>query len=191
VPRQGAPRRGSPADDVDAMAHRHRDHHWRRVLQQEPPPGRRSKQRHRTSPRPRLRQHELPHRLRGGAVDLGRPPASDLPQSDPIDRGNLVVAEITAREMGRLTLVEALELTARVARRDPKRHRRFAARWLFCYLSTSEDHDRRRRRSGRVAARSRHQAARRSAAGASGDGRAGDVQPVSRTPSPRCSPWGR
>src|SRR5262245_6325766 len=51
-----------------------------------------------------------------------------------IDRGNLVVAEITAREIGRLTLVEALELTALVARRDPQRHPRYAARWLFCLL---------------------------------------------------------
>jgi polynucleotide 5'-kinase involved in rRNA processing len=55
-----------------------------------------------------------------------------------IERGNLVVAEVTAREIGRISLVEALELTALVARRDPKRHRRFAARWLWRYLSESE-----------------------------------------------------
>jgi hypothetical protein len=37
-----------------------------------------------------------------------------------------------------LTLVEAVELTALVAKRDPKRHRRYAARWLWRYLGESE-----------------------------------------------------
>jgi hypothetical protein len=52
--------------------------------------------------------------------------------------GNLVVAEITAREIGRINLVEALELTALIAKRDPKRHRHFAARWLWRCLGESE-----------------------------------------------------
>jgi hypothetical protein len=55
-----------------------------------------------------------------------------------IERGSLVVAEVTAREIGRISLVEALELTALVARHDPKRHGRFAARWLWRYLVESE-----------------------------------------------------
>jgi hypothetical protein len=38
-----------------------------------------------------------------------------------IERENLVGAELHARMMGRLTLVEALDLTALVALRDPKR----------------------------------------------------------------------
>jgi hypothetical protein len=55
-----------------------------------------------------------------------------------IERGNLVVAKVTAREIGRISLVEALELTALVARHDPKRHRRYAPRWLWRYLGESE-----------------------------------------------------
>jgi hypothetical protein len=55
-----------------------------------------------------------------------------------IERGNLVVAEVTAGEIGRLDLVEALELTALVAKRDPKRHPRYAARRLWRYLGESE-----------------------------------------------------
>jgi hypothetical protein len=55
-----------------------------------------------------------------------------------IERGNLVVAEVTAREIGRISLVEAMELTALVAKRDPQRHSRFAARWLFRYLQESD-----------------------------------------------------
>jgi hypothetical protein len=38
-----------------------------------------------------------------------------------IERGNLAVAEVTVREIGRISLAEALELTALVARRDPGR----------------------------------------------------------------------
>jgi hypothetical protein len=37
---------------------------------------------------------------------------------------------VTAREIGRVTIVEALELTALVARKQPHRYGRFAARWL-------------------------------------------------------------
>jgi hypothetical protein len=42
---------------------------------------------------------------------------------------NLLVAEATAREIGHVSLVEALELTLLIARKDPRRHRRVAARW--------------------------------------------------------------
>jgi hypothetical protein len=47
-----------------------------------------------------------------------------------------VLAEVTAREIGRVTIGEALELTALVARKQPDRFGRFAARWL-CVASRS------------------------------------------------------
>jgi hypothetical protein len=37
--------------------------------------------------------------------------------------------------MGRISLLEALELTALIAHKDPRRHRRAAGRWLQRYLS--------------------------------------------------------
>jgi hypothetical protein len=40
-----------------------------------------------------------------------------------LERGNLVVAEIEAREVGQLDLDEGLELTALVALRDPRRRK--------------------------------------------------------------------
>jgi ribosomal protein S7 len=51
-----------------------------------------------------------------------------------IERGNLMVAEVTARELGRITLAEALELTILIAQRDPRRHQRVAVRWLQRYI---------------------------------------------------------
>ena len=51
-----------------------------------------------------------------------------------VSRGNLVVAEVTAREMGRISLLEALDLTALIALKDPRRRSRVAARWLQRYL---------------------------------------------------------
>jgi hypothetical protein len=50
-----------------------------------------------------------------------------------------MLAEVTAREIGRVTIAEALELTALVARKQPHRYGRFAARWLRLYL---EEHER-------------------------------------------------
>jgi hypothetical protein len=50
-----------------------------------------------------------------------------------------LLAEVTAREIGRVTIAEALELTALVARRQPERYGRFAARWLCLWL---EEHER-------------------------------------------------
>lgn len=55
-----------------------------------------------------------------------------------LERGNLVVAEITARELGRLDLAEALELTALVATKKPERSRRMAARWLERWLAEAK-----------------------------------------------------
>jgi hypothetical protein len=49
-----------------------------------------------------------------------------------------VLAEVTAREIGRVTIAEALELTALVARKQPDRYGRFAARWLCLYLEEHE-----------------------------------------------------
>ena len=39
-----------------------------------------------------------------------------------------------AREIGRITLSEALELTILIARRDPRRHQRVAVHWLQRYI---------------------------------------------------------
>ena len=55
-----------------------------------------------------------------------------------VDRANLFLAEATAREMGRLSLADALELTALVANKEPRRNSRFAARWLAIYLDERE-----------------------------------------------------
>ena len=57
-----------------------------------------------------------------------------------IERGNLLVAEMTLRaEIPRPTLVDLLELTALIAQKDPKRHSRVAARWLLRYLGAVDD----------------------------------------------------
>jgi len=47
-----------------------------------------------------------------------------------IERGNIVMAEATAREFGMISLEEALGLTALVAERELERRSRFAVRWL-------------------------------------------------------------
>jgi hypothetical protein len=44
------------------------------------------------------------------------------------------VAEATAKEIGRLSLADALELTLLIAQKDPRRHPRVAARWLLRFL---------------------------------------------------------
>ncbi len=51
-----------------------------------------------------------------------------------LEHGNLVLAEVTAREVGKIDLHEALELTALVALDDRTRGRRLAARWLERWL---------------------------------------------------------
>jgi hypothetical protein len=45
-----------------------------------------------------------------------------------------VAALAAARELPQLSLVDALELTLLVARKDPALHQRVAARWLLRYL---------------------------------------------------------
>jgi len=47
------------------------------------------------------------------------------------------MALAAAKDLPQLGLADALELTILVARKDPRRHRRFAARWLLRFL---EDH---------------------------------------------------
>jgi hypothetical protein len=41
---------------------------------------------------------------------------------------------VTARELLRISLIDALELRILIARKDPRRHPRVAARWLLRYL---------------------------------------------------------
>ena len=50
--------------------------------------------------------------------------------SRAIEHGNLVVAEATARELGRLTLEEALRLLLLYAEKEPVKFERAALRWL-------------------------------------------------------------
>ncbi|TMM28314.1 MAG: hypothetical protein E6F93_12595 [Actinobacteria bacterium] len=56
-----------------------------------------------------------------------------------LERGNLLVAEATAKEIGRISLAEALELTLLIAQKEPHRHPRVAARWLLRYLEESDE----------------------------------------------------
>jgi hypothetical protein len=44
-----------------------------------------------------------------------------------------------ARELPKLSLLHALDLTLLVARKDPRRHPRVAARWLLRYLEEHSD----------------------------------------------------
>jgi hypothetical protein len=46
----------------------------------------------------------------------------------------VVAAVAAARDLPQLSLLDALELTLLVARKDPPRHPRVAARWLLRYL---------------------------------------------------------
>jgi hypothetical protein len=55
-----------------------------------------------------------------------------------LERGNLLVAEATAREVGVLDLREALELTALIAEHDRPRSHRYSVRWLGRYLDGAD-----------------------------------------------------
>ena len=48
-------------------------------------------------------------------------------------------AEATAKELPRLGLGDALELTLLIARKDQRRHPRVAARWLLRYLEEDDE----------------------------------------------------
>jgi hypothetical protein len=52
-----------------------------------------------------------------------------------LDAGNVVAAELAARELGGLSLGDALDLTALVALRNRDRSRRMGARWLERWLA--------------------------------------------------------
>lgn len=52
-----------------------------------------------------------------------------------LERGNVIAAEASARELGSLRLAEALELTALIAVKDRPRSRRLSARWLERWLT--------------------------------------------------------
>jgi hypothetical protein len=49
------------------------------------------------------------------------------------------LAEATANDLPPLSLEDALELTMLIARNDPRRHPRVAARWLLRYLEECDD----------------------------------------------------
>jgi hypothetical protein len=51
-----------------------------------------------------------------------------------LKRRNVLMALAAAKDLPQLGLVDALELTVLVARKDPRRHPRVAARWLLRYL---------------------------------------------------------
>jgi hypothetical protein len=48
-------------------------------------------------------------------------------------------AEATAKELPRLGLADALELTILIARKEPRRNPRVAARWLLRYLEEDDE----------------------------------------------------
>jgi hypothetical protein len=50
------------------------------------------------------------------------------------------VAEATARELGRISLAEALELTILIAQKEPKRLPKVAVHWLQRYLKAATPH---------------------------------------------------
>jgi hypothetical protein len=56
-----------------------------------------------------------------------------------IENGNLVVAEMTARELGRLTLDESLALTGLVVQKDPGHRSGNTLRWLLRLLEEDEN----------------------------------------------------
>ena len=55
-----------------------------------------------------------------------------------IERGNLLVAKTVLRELGRVSLFEALQLTALIAPEDPRRHPRVSTRRRARHLETHE-----------------------------------------------------
>jgi hypothetical protein len=59
-----------------------------------------------------------------------------------------MAAEATAKELPRLRLADALELTLLIARKSPRRHPRVAARWLLRYLKEEDEASLARIRAG-------------------------------------------
>jgi hypothetical protein len=56
-----------------------------------------------------------------------------------LKRRNVLSALAAAKELPQLDLLDALELTVLVARKDPGRHQRVAVRWLLRYLEEDPD----------------------------------------------------
>jgi hypothetical protein len=56
-----------------------------------------------------------------------------------IEHGNVTVAEMTARELGRITLTDSLALIALVVQKDPGRRQRYTIRWLLRLLEEDEN----------------------------------------------------
>jgi hypothetical protein len=56
-----------------------------------------------------------------------------------LERGNVLVAETTAREVGHIDLREAIELTALVALTNRARGERYAVRWLGRWLDAADE----------------------------------------------------
>ena len=56
-----------------------------------------------------------------------------------IQRRNVLAALAAAHDLPQLTLLDALDLTMLVARKDPARHPRVAARWLLRFLEEHAD----------------------------------------------------
>ena len=50
-----------------------------------------------------------------------------------------MTAEAAARELPQISLADALELTILIARKEPRRHPRVAARWLLRYLEDCDE----------------------------------------------------
>lgn len=59
--------------------------------------------------------------------------------SRAIGHGNLLAAESSAREIGHLTLEEALRLLFLYAEHEPVKYERAALRWLARYLGEGKD----------------------------------------------------
>ena len=72
-------------------------------------------------------------RPRGGGASTSQGRSYGIFQK-AIQRRNVVAAVAAARELPQLTLIDALELTMLIARKDSSRYPRVAARWLQRYL---------------------------------------------------------
>jgi hypothetical protein len=56
-----------------------------------------------------------------------------------VQRRNVLAAIAAAKDLPQLSLTDALDLTLLVARKDPHRHERMAARWLLRLLEEDPD----------------------------------------------------
>jgi hypothetical protein len=65
-------------------------------------------------------------------LDLAGPPYAIFRRATA--RGNVLSALAAAKDLPQLDLLDALELTVLVARKDPRRHQPVASRWLLRYL---------------------------------------------------------